>query len=305
VTILKKALKDTGYLVVVLFFVFIAVYIFSMPEKNPNYDSVVYGENFEGSTVLLKWISGTEYVLPRDHNGSSIVTLRDNQNDFINTSCFLTILFPNRSIYLEETLMNQDTFYGAYFLHWLVPESLGVFDQNVKCRVLNKNISSAKSFHISNATNVLLASTNSLNQTLNTILNVLNCSDPSYTQLCDYLQSINNSVENSAIIINSNLTAISSQVISINETLSDSTRIYYEISSPSCPISSQWIFEANVSDESYHILRFLNCSLFSSRFGIQNVPFDTSRERYRIVNDCDSPEDVVTWNFSCSRIEQT
>src|SRR3989338_4855490 len=299
---IKKVFRDFAILVAIfLLIVGVAFVSDFISAKEKPFNKIISQENADvDDGVRMEFISSTEYVLgtPTEHNGSTIVKLRNNNNDFINSSCFLTILFPDRAIYLSETLMSQDAVFGEYFLHWEIPESqLGVYSQEVKCLVKNKNVSSAKAFHVSNITNVLLASDNSLNGTLKAILDSEACQNPEFTTQCDYLRDLNNSINqigNATIIIaNSSLATITEIVTTINETTGQLAKMYFGVSAPSCIIGSNWIFEANVTDETYNSLRFLDCQLSSSRFGVQNVPFDNSRNRYRIVNNCDNPEDVI------------
>lgn len=267
-------------------------------EKYENYNKIITPEKIEEPTNL-DFVSSTEYVLPRDHNGSTIVKLRDNKNDFINTSCYLTIVNPDRSIYLSSTLMSIDFTYGVYYRHWEVPEALGVFDQEVMCEVKGKNITQGKGFHVSNMTNILLRATESLNQSLQSILNALNCSSSNNSVLCAYLQSINNTLLSlTNISLNQGNSTL---LISINSTLSDFTKIYYQISAPNCYVGSEWIFQANVTNEEAEALPFLNCILNTTRFGLQNILYTKELNRYSITNNCTSPDGVVDWDFNCER----
>lgn len=306
---MKKVFRDLAILVAIFILIIGVVFVSNfISAEEKSFNKIISQENADvDKGVKIEFISSTEYFLPKDQNGSTILKLRDNNNDFINTSCFLTILFPDRTVYLTETLMSQDFVYGEYFLNWEIPESqLGVYSQEVKCLIKNKNVSIAKSFHVSNITNILLASDNSLNGTLKAILDSEACQNPEFTTQCDYLRDINGTISslNATIILSANqsVATITEILTTINETTGQLAKIYFEVSAPSCIIGSQWLFEANVTNEEYEILRFLDCTLSSSRFGIQNVPFDTSRNKYRIVNNCDNPEDIVTWNFTCLRI---
>lgn len=303
---LKKSVRD--FLILATIFGLLLLAVFVLDDGNPNYNGVVEASKVpEDENVRLDFISGTEYNLPRDHNGSTIVSLRDNNNNFINTTCWNTILYPDRSVYQPETQMSQDGFYGTYYQHWQIPDDkLGIFQQDVKCFVKNKNISEGKGFHVSNITNVILASTNSLNGTIHAVLGVVNCTESSY--LCDYLGALNTTLALSNISVNINVSSLvdvqnlTQITLSINSTINQLGKVYYEISAPDCIIGTFWNFQANVTDEAYHALPFLDCTLITSNFGTQSVPFNKAVNRYTITNNCTTPTQTINWSFDCVRV---
>jgi hypothetical protein len=266
------------------------------------YKKVVQPENLKEDEIpTLSWVSSTEYTT-KDADGSTIVKIRDNHNNFINTSCLETILFPNRTVYLQETQMNQDFVYGEYFLDFAIPDTYGVYSQEVKCLFKDKNVSSAKAFHISLLGDKILASNNNLNQTLQTILNTLDCNDPQYTVMCDYLRDINQSQTNNSltIIANQSFVDITNIVTSINETLEDSTRIYYSIYASDCFVGGIWQIEANITNEAFEQLRFLNCTLTTNVFGSEPFEFNSGLNMYSKIHNC-SPEGITSWDILCHR----
>jgi len=102
----------------------------------------------------LEFVSATEYT-KGDGTGSTIVKLIDWRGDKINTTCWEKILYPNKTTLIEWTDMTQHWEYGNYYMDFAVPEELGIYDQEVRCYVSNKNISIGKGFHVSNISNVV------------------------------------------------------------------------------------------------------------------------------------------------------
>jgi hypothetical protein len=51
--------------------------------------------------------------------------------------------------------MTQQWEYGNYFSNFTLPTIVGIYDQEVRCLVNNKNISIGKGFHIGNLTNTI------------------------------------------------------------------------------------------------------------------------------------------------------
>lgn len=114
--------------------------------------------DFSDRAPVLEFVSATEYT-KGDGNGSTIVKLIDWRGDKINTTCYEKILFPDKSTYVDWTLMTQHWEYGNYYMNFVVPEPLGIYDQEVRCLVGSKNISIGKGFHVGNLTGVIEANT--------------------------------------------------------------------------------------------------------------------------------------------------
>lgn len=111
----------------------------------------------------LSFVSATEYT-KGDGTGSTIIKLVDWRGNWINTTCYEEILYPNKSIYISWTEMNQHPEYSNYYMDFAVPEPLGIYDQEVRCLVGNKNVSLGKGFHVSNISNVIESKIDSLRQ---------------------------------------------------------------------------------------------------------------------------------------------
>jgi hypothetical protein len=109
----------------------------------------------------LEFVSATEYT-KGDGNGSTIVKLTDWKGDKINTSCYEKILYPDKTTYIDWTLMTQQWIYGNYYMDFVIPEPLGVYDQEVNCYISGKNISIGKGFHVGNLSNIITSKTNEL-----------------------------------------------------------------------------------------------------------------------------------------------
>jgi len=100
----------------------------------------------ENESVIFKFVSGTEYF-PKD-DGQVIVELRDKQYNPINASCYATVLYPNKSLFINHKVMNSSVL-GTFFYNFTVPKVGGVYEYSVNCTYQNKNFISGKSFHVS------------------------------------------------------------------------------------------------------------------------------------------------------------
>ena len=115
----------------------------------------------DSQSPKLEFVSATEYT-KGDGNGSTIIKLIDWRGNKINTTCYEKVLYPNKTTYIDWTIMTQHWEYGNYYMDFIVPEALGIYDQEVRCEISNKNISIGKGFHVSNISNVVTSSVQEL-----------------------------------------------------------------------------------------------------------------------------------------------
>jgi len=106
------------------------------------------------STPTFEFVSSTEYTRG-DGNGSTIIKLLDYKGNNINTTCYEKILYPDKSVYIDWSVMTQHWEYGNYYLNFAVPLTIGIYDQEVRCLVSNKNLSLGKGFHVGNLTDMI------------------------------------------------------------------------------------------------------------------------------------------------------
>lgn len=125
--------------------------------------------NFLQNTApTLEFVSATEYSRG-DGTGSTIVKLTDWKGDKINTTCYEQIFYPDKSIYVNWTVMLQHWEYGNYYMDFNVPLVLGIYDQEVRCYVGGKNISIGKGFHVGNLTDMINSNTDELKVDMMTV----------------------------------------------------------------------------------------------------------------------------------------
>jgi len=103
---------------------------------------------------VISFVSETEYSL-KDGSGSTIIKLVDYKGDKINTTCWEKILYPDKTTYIDWSEMTSHMEYSNYYFNFNIPDIIGIYDQEVRCLVNNKNISLGKGFHVSNITNVI------------------------------------------------------------------------------------------------------------------------------------------------------
>lgn len=279
--------------------------VFSLNHQdNKSYNKIIDGSKSElkDDEVFITFVSGTEYS-PSDPDGMTIATLRDYQNNFINTSCWLTILYPNQSIFFPESLMNQNFEYGTYYNQFTVGETIGNYDQHISCAVGERNYTNGKAFHVANLSSIVnqIVHVSELNiqESIQTVMNAMNCTPEN--EICQRLNNINSSTNNLVIQTNisGNITTIIDYLKDVNESV---RKIFYQVSAPDCIVGSTWTFQAKVIDETYNNLPFLDCELATARFGVESVAYDGEAQKYIIIHNCTSPDGIVGWDFECQRM---
>jgi len=123
----------------------------SFEKNNTQKPQLVVSSNQE---PVFQFVSATEYQIG-DTNGSTIIKLADYRGDKINTTCWEKILYPDKSTYIEWSEMIWHSEYSNYYLNFDIPSVVGIYDQEVRCIVNNKNISLGKGFHVSNISNII------------------------------------------------------------------------------------------------------------------------------------------------------
>jgi hypothetical protein len=93
----------------------------------------------------LTIVSKTEYV-PGDE-GQIIASLRDKNFNNINASCDAIALYPNKSIFLGQSMISN--IMENYFINFSIPRVDGVYEYKVNCSWDNRQAVASSSFHVS------------------------------------------------------------------------------------------------------------------------------------------------------------
>lgn len=147
---LKKA---TSIILMLIGFIVIAYGLtanLETPKNESKKIQIKLNNPIESQLPNLEFVSGTEYTA-YDDKGGTIVKLTDFLGNRINTTCYEIILNPDKSVFLDWVLMQQQWEYGNYFINFTTPNTEGIYDMEVRCFVSTKNISIGKGFHVSNA----------------------------------------------------------------------------------------------------------------------------------------------------------
>jgi hypothetical protein len=202
----------------------------------------------EENGITMTFVSGTEYYY--GDLGKTIIQILNVNQHKLNGTCNQTILYHNGSVFLTGNLPYLDSS-GNEYAFFVIPNVSGVYTVNVDCYVpiVNRNMSSSKTFHVSNATSKILevvrqnASTllmniqNNINLT-NTVLTITN--DTNYYlkgHVNDHLHNISSNLtviaDNTQILIHfanqtynlvyNNITQGCKQVINISKTINTTT----------------------------------------------------------------------------------
>lgn len=138
-----KLRKEYGkYVVGILIVVLIGVLFFSRPGSE-----VLENGEIVKDEMVFKFVSGTEYV-PTDE-GQVIVELRDRQYNSINATCYVSILYPNKTLFVNHQEMADTASVGTQYYNFTVPTVSGVFEYSANCTYLGNNYIVGQSFHVS------------------------------------------------------------------------------------------------------------------------------------------------------------
>ncbi|HLC71362.1 MAG TPA: hypothetical protein VJI32_05105 [Candidatus Nanoarchaeia archaeon] len=119
------------------------------------FSSIFFGVIYAyGSTVAqdprVQWVSHTEYWNSTGEV-STIVRLTDYKGkEFDIGSCFVTIYYPDKSIYVDNGELSQSPISGNWYRADPHPTKTGTYEQEVTCFYDNeKTVTTSQSFHVS------------------------------------------------------------------------------------------------------------------------------------------------------------
>lgn len=113
-------------------------------------------------------VSSTQYI-PFEQ-GQIIARFLDWEFSPINTSCWATILYPAKNLFVSKQMTAQ-TQLENYFITFTVPETIGIYEYSVTCDVNGKNVSGSKAFSVTSIANAII---NFTNETLIGITDTIN-----------------------------------------------------------------------------------------------------------------------------------
>jgi hypothetical protein len=79
-------------------------------------------------------VMGTEYQTGDDAT-LFLQLLDENKYPITNSSCFLTLLYPNKTIMIQDSLMVNSNTEGLYYKELTVPDIIGVYMASAKCYI--------------------------------------------------------------------------------------------------------------------------------------------------------------------------
>lgn len=111
----------------------------------------VNGKTVVDEDIQLQWVSHTEYW--REDSASTIVRLSDYRgNPYPVDECRVTILYPDKSIFIDNQLLSQSNIPGNWYrTDYLGEAPLGTYEQEVICTRGSSIVTSSQSFHLNPA----------------------------------------------------------------------------------------------------------------------------------------------------------
>lgn len=132
--------------IIMIFVILVAIMIVAIAVK------LIFSDKKELEKIIidtgdgeLTIVSKTEYV-PGDE-GQIIASLRDKNFNNINASCDAIALYPNKSIFLGQSMISN--IMENYFINFSIPRIDGVYEYKVNCSWDNRQAVASSSFHVS------------------------------------------------------------------------------------------------------------------------------------------------------------
>ena len=150
--------------------------------------------------VRLQWVSHTEYW--NNDDASSIIRLADYKgNAYSVDSCVVTILYPDKSVFVSEGVMSESNIDGNWYrTDSLIGAPLGTYEQEVVCVKGQQTVKSSQSFHL----NPALEEVNTVSQNLNLLNDSLFVFD---VEINGVLEDTNESIHTRVNVAENNLDA--------------------------------------------------------------------------------------------------
>ena len=150
--------------------------------------------------VRLQWVSHTEYW--NNDDASSIIRLADYKgNAYSVDSCVVTILYPDKSVFVSEGVMSESNIDGNWYrTDSLIVAPLGTYEQEVVCVKGQQTVKSSQSFHL----NPALEEVNTVSQNLNLLNDSLFVFD---VEINGVLEDTNESIHTRVNVAENNLDA--------------------------------------------------------------------------------------------------
>lgn len=104
-------------------------------------------------SILIDIRSNTEYY--NGDSGKILALLTNKDGEPISATCYASITYPNQSYFIQNAATTPTTL-GSYQLTFTAPDTEGVYEYTANCTIGTKTFYQGKSFHISNATNIIL-----------------------------------------------------------------------------------------------------------------------------------------------------
>ncbi len=112
------------------------------------------------NTPVVYWVSHTEYWSSSGpgstERASTIVRITDYRgNPYQVQGCNVTILYPDKSVYVSNASMQQSAIPGNWYHEVPVPTIEGTYEQQVFCIYTGGTIATSQSFHVNPALNFI------------------------------------------------------------------------------------------------------------------------------------------------------
>lgn len=114
-------------------------------------------EKTEAHNPKIQIVSSTQYI-PFE-NAQIIARFLDFEYIEINTTCYAYVLYPDKSTFINQQ-MTASTPLGNYYITFVVPDTIGIYEYSVMCGVNGKNISGSKAFSVTSIANAIINFTN-------------------------------------------------------------------------------------------------------------------------------------------------
>lgn len=151
------------------------------------------GKSIIEDKTSMAMISHTEYK--SGETGQIVARIVDFQGNPIVSSCYATIIMPNKTAFVTNQSMSVSNIAGNYYKTFTTPSAEGVYEYQATCYYgLNKKQHATNSFHLSPALNQIGTVLTQVGQMNVTLANFVISSGSNFTKIYNAIQSMNSTM---------------------------------------------------------------------------------------------------------------
>ncbi len=148
---------------------------------------------FSEGDPRLRFVSGTEYI--SGEYGQAIVRVADNNGNGIDgATCFITILYPDKTFFITDGEMRPSSEKGNYYREFITPNQTGIYEEIAECRGEKRRgeytLTVSSSFHVSIALNFIMELSKAQEERYHDLVERINKNRDEILQIIDHTYNV-------------------------------------------------------------------------------------------------------------------